>query len=487
MNLSRRHFLQRASATALAFGALRTGIAQSQVYAVDPVRGIDKFGQLFADPAGILNLPAGFHYRIISRTGDKMSDGLITPSAPDGMAAFTVPGHAHKTLLVRNHELDSLGEEIGPFDGDKKRAQKFVGKNTYDYFQGELPVNGGTSTLLYNHRSGQVERSHLSLIGTARNCAGGATPWGSWLSCEETLVGKAQGFGKEHGYIFEVPATAKALVTPHPLKDMGRFVHEAAAVDSTNGIFYLTEDQREGLFYRFIPHSPGKLSAGGRLQALVIRGWRSAITRNWSEDQGDTHAQTIAVDQQFECDWIDLNEVTAPDGDLNLRGIAQGAARFCSGEGIDFALRDDGSREIFFTATGGGPEKIGQIWRYRPSAHEGTTEEKNSPGTLELVYESHNRALLESCDNITVAPWGDLIICEDSYSSNPDMVNYIRGLTPEGKIYTLAMNAHPQKGEFCGACFSPDGSTLFVNIQRPGMTLAITGPWSSLRVIAPMS
>lgn len=482
MRLTRRHFLKNASAAALAVGALRSLQLHAQVYAQDPVYGIDKVGQLLADPAGILNLPRNFSYKVIARTGDRMSDGLLTPSGMDGMASFPLPGDASKCILVRNHELDSAGDEIDAFGGNVELARKHVGNKAYDHFpRGQLPVNGGTSTLIYSHRSQRIERSHLSLIGTVRNCAGGATPWGSWLSCEETLVDKAHGYGREHGYVFEVPSLSNGLVDAVPLTAMGRFMHEAAAVDSTNGIVYLSEDYERSLFYRFIPKTPGKLTDGGRLQALVMRGWPSANTRNWPEDTKDKNAQAVAMQQRFACEWIDLDEVTAPAGDLSKRGEAKGAAIFARGEGLAFALRADKTREVLFSATTGGAAKIGQVWRYQPSPFEGTAREMEQPGMMELLYESHNRAILQACDNLTVAPWGDLIICEDSYSDSSDTVNYLRGLTPSGKIYTLAMNAHPAKGEFCGACFSPDGSTLFVNIQKPGFTLAITGPWGNLR------
>lgn len=479
MRLTRRHFLKNASAAAIAVGGLRSLQLQAQVYAQDPVYGIDKVGQLLADPAGILNLPRDFTYKVISRSGDLMNDGLLVPSAPDGMASFPMPGDSSKCILVRNHELASVGSEINPFEGKTKLAKQQKGI-AYDFFNG-LPVNGGTTTMVYSHRSQRVERSHLSLVGTVRNCCGGATPWGSWLTCEETLVGKAQGYGVDHGYIFEVPSSSKGLVEAVPLKEMGRFVHEAAAVDSTNGIVYLSEDYERGLFYRFIPKTPNKLAEGGRLQALVIRGWPKANTRNWPEDIKNAGAQQIAMRQRFECEWIDLDDVTSPDGDLSDRGHAKGAAIFARGEGLAFALRPDKSREILLAATSGGPLKIGQVWRYQPSPYEGSVREKEQPGVLELLYETHNRAVLQACDNLAVAPWGDLIICEDSYSDSPDTVNYLRGLTPDGRIYTLAMNAHADKGEFCGACFSPDGTTLFVNIQRPGMTIAISGPWGQLR------
>lgn len=479
MRLTRRHFLKNASAAAIALGGFRSLQLRAQVYAQDPLYGIDKVGQLLLDPAGILNLPRDFSYKVIARTGDLMSDGLRMPSAPDGMAAFPLPGDASKCILIRNHELASVGEEASAFVGQAKLAKQTKGI-AYDFYKG-LPVNGGTTSLIYSHRSQQIERSHLSLVGTARNCSGGATPWGSWLTCEESLVGKPHGYGREHGYIFEVPSSAKGLIGATPLRDMGRFMHEAAAVDSSTGIVYLSEDDAKGLFYRFIPNTPGELLAGGRLQALAIRGWPGANTRNWPEDAGKPGVQTVSLRQRFSCEWIDLEEVTSPQGDLNLRGHAQGAAIFARGEGLAFALRPDKTREILLATTGGGPLQIGQVWRYQPGPYEGTARETEQPGVLELLYETHNRAILESCDNLAVAPWGDLIICEDSYSDLPDTVNYLRGLTPDGKIYTLAMNAHPDKGEFCGACFSPDGTTLFVNIQRPGMTLAITGPWARLR------
>lgn len=476
MRITRRHFLKNASAAAIALGGLRSLQLQAQVSAQDPHYGIDKVGKLLVDPAGLLNLPRGFNYKVIARTGDMMSDGLRMPGAPDGMAAFPVPGDSSKCILVRNHELASMASEASAFEGKPRLAKQTKGL-AYDFYQG-LPVNGGTTTLVYNHRSQQIERSHLSLVGTARNCSGGATPWGSWLTCEETLVDKRHDYGREHGYIFEVPAQAKGLVEAVPLKEMGRFMHEAAAVDSTTGIVYLSEDDAEGLFYRFIPNAPGKLIDGGRLQALAIRGWPKANTRNWMNDKG---GKSIAIRQKFECEWIDVDDVTSPDGDLNKRGHALGAAIFARGEGLAFALRPDKTREILLAATGGGPLHIGQVWRYQPGAYEGTRREQDEPGILELLYETRDRAVLESCDNLAVAPWGDLIICEDSYSDLPDTVNYLRGLTPDGRMYTLAMNAHAENGEFCGACFSPDGTTLFVNIQRPGMTLAITGNWGRLR------
>ena len=484
MNFTRRHFLHNAGAAAIALAAFRHLPAQAEAYARDPRHGIDKYGPLVKDPLKIIDLPAGFRYHIIARTGDLMSDGLITPGAPDGMAAFPHPADPTRTLLVRNHELSSSWGDVDAFDGDEKRAKKIVGTKAFDFYRTGLPANGGTTTLLYNQTTGKVERSHLSLAGTSRNCSGGATPWGSWLTCEETVYGPDQGFGKNHGFVFEVPAEATELVAANPLTAMGRFAHEACAVDITTGIVYQTEDASNALFYRFIPNVRGELHKGGKLQALVIRDWRYANTRNWLDDTKDPLARPVSTEQEFLCDWIDLDDVTAPKADLAERGHAQGAAIFARCEGLAFALRPGTKprqRELFFSATLGGNKRFGQIWRYQPSLYEGTPRESEAPGKVGLVYESQDRAYLDACDNLVIAPWGDLIVCEDSYSDERDNTNYLRGLTPQGKIYTLAMNADKDKGEFCGACFSPDGSTLFVNIQQPGLTLAITGPWQTLR------
>jgi secreted PhoX family phosphatase len=143
-----------------------------------------------------------------------------------------------------------------------------------------------------------------------------------------------------------------------------------------------------------------------------------------------------------------------------------------------FALEAAGSA-IYFACTSGGAAQIGQIWRYLPSLFEGSSREAEAPAELELFVESSGENEFEKCDNIVASPRGELIVCEDGSGDQ-----FVRAIAPDGLIYTLARNADPGKSEFCGACFSPDGSTLFVNIQRPGMTLAITGAWDSVRMAA---
>jgi secreted PhoX family phosphatase len=267
---------------------------------------------------------------------------------------------------------------------------------------------------------------------------------------------------KDHGFNFEVPASAQVGATrPIPLKAMGRLVHEAVAVDPHSGIVYQTEDRGDGLIYRFIPDEPGKLAEGGRLQGLRAKDRHSLDTRNW-EHSAVERGQIMPVE------WIDVQNVESPQDDLRLQGFSRGAARFARGEGMWYS-----DRTIYFVCTNGGSTQKGQVWRYRPSPHEGRPEEQRHPGTLELFIQPDDPGLVENADNVTATPWGDLILCEDG----PD-AQYLVGVTPQGQLYKLGHNAL-STSEFAGATFSPDGTTLFVNIQGAGMSLAIQGPWKT--------
>lgn len=416
------------------------------------------YGPLLPDPQKILDLPQGFSYQVISRTGETMSDGLLVPGMHDGMATFRGPNG--RTLIVRNHEITPDRTEIGAFGPRNERLWRVDPRWLYDAGSGVKPGLGGTTTLVYDTRRQRLDRHFLSLGGTIRNCAGGPTPWRSWITCEETLQ-KAEGhIEKDHGYNFEVPATASMKLTKAvPLKEMGRFNHEAVAVDPKSGIVYQTEDTGDGLIYRYLPHRPGRLAEGGRLQALMIRGQKSVDTRNWDKT-------TIPVGTELEVEWIDIRNVESPNDDLRHQGFGNGAARFARGEGM-WQDRD----AIYFACTNGGAKKLGQIWRYVPSPEEGRGGERGRPGKLELFIEPNNGTLVENADNLTVSPWGDLYVCEDGPAENGVVT-----VTPEGRLFRFARNAM-NHSEMAGAVFSPDGSTLFVNIQSPGLTFAITGPW----------
>lgn len=455
--VNRRQFNQ--GLIALAMSGLATHLTGAETPSRQSIFGNnEQLKKLIPDAKGVLDLPDGFEYRIISQLGDTMNDGLTVPDRADGMGCFAIDDK--RVALVRNHELPL-----------SKTAQDMstglateVSSKAYDTYPSGQPLAGGTSNIVYNLQTKQVEYQCMSLLGTIRNCSGGVTPWGSWLTCEESVDNASDKIKQDHGYVFEVPSQAKELVEPTPIKAMGRFNHEAACVDPQTGIVYLTEDRQDSLFYRFVPHKPGELQAGGTLQALMISEQPQFDTRNFNQPQ-------MQKNQSYGCEWLDLDNVDSPDDDLRQRGFSQGAALFARGEGIHFDNQD-----MYFCCTSGGQKKLGQIMRYTPTPL--TEQQKNTDqtGTLQLFVESQSKATFNYGDNLTVAPNGHLLVCEDQYSKVVN--NHMKGVTPEGEIYDFA-KVHWQT-EPAGACFSPDGSVLFVNLYSPTTTLAITGPWHSL-------
>ena len=455
---TRRDFLRRSAGLAGSFliapslgglVACSRGIRSEGIGAMALRAGMGQGGYGALRPAGPeLALPNGFSYKVLSFTGKPMSDGNATPCAFDGMAAFALPnGHVR---LIRNHE-NRDGSDTAKVKGDPSRA--------YDRKGG-----GGTTSLevrIGKDGTAELVRDFVSLNGTIVNCAGGPTPWGSWLSCEESVAGRIDGWDQEHGYIFEVPVSAEGPVQPVPLKAMGRFVHEAVAVDRATGVVYETEDRTPTAgFYRFIPAAGKRLAKGGRLQMLAIEG-----RPNYDTGTGQKIGAPLPVR------WVEIPDPDPREGGNNPtaifdQGFARGAARFARLEGCWY-----GDESIYFHATNGGDAEVGQVWRYRPTAAD--------RGELSLVFESPSREVLDYPDNITVSPRGGIVICEDGEGEQ-----FLRGLTPEGAIFDLGRNILNQS-EFAGACFSPDGQVLFVNIMgstldagtEAGRTLAITGPW----------
>ena len=474
IDISRRQFLSY-GAVAVASAAVGFGFSGVKRKLIKHIPGFKPDPPYKFKPTRnkLLDLPEGFVSHAFSRTGEKMDDGLWVPGKHDGMAAL--PGPDGKTILIRNHELKASDKIVGPFGWNNEMLNLVDTDKFYDAGFKKAPSLGSTTTLVYDTRSGTLEKHFLSLVGTIRNCAGGITPWNTWVTCEETVQKAEFTFEQDHGYNFEVPVTTTpGLVQATALKAMGRFNHEAIAVDEKSGIVYQTEDRNDGLFYRFIPEEPGQLAKGGRLQALKIRDMAAADTRNWKTRWQKIASWTydpIAISQKMAVSWVDVENVESPDDDLRLQGVeGKDAAMFARGEGIWYS-----GNALYFACTNGGIEQKGQIWRYIPSPYEGTNREDKDPGTLELFIEPNDSNLLENADNLTVAPWGDLIICEDGPQDQ-----YIVGVTPEGHTYQFARNAS-NTSEFAGATFSPDGTTLFVNIQNPGVTIAITGPWGEIR------
>jgi secreted PhoX family phosphatase len=460
MSFTRREFFRQAAIVSTGFMSLRA-LDRAVAASGGKIAPAEGFGPLQSDPDGVMDLPKGFEYRIISRTGQPMSDGFRVPGKPDGMAAF--PGPNGTVRVIRNQEVNLGPPPLGPFGENNEKLAQFNQSKLFDTMSDPHPPLGGVTRLTYDPKTQKVTDQHLALIGTMRNCAGGPTPWGSWITCEESTVDTDEGFAVNHGYNFEIPASQSGLVEPRPIRDMGRFNHEAVAVEPETGIVYQTEDRNDGALYRYIPNDPGNLHKGGRLQALKVREQPSLDTRNWED-------QTIKTGQKLAVEWIDLEEIEAPQDDLRHRAYDAGAARFARGEGMWY-----GKDAIYFACTSGGQAREGQIWRYVPSRFEGTADEAKAPGQLELFVEPDDHEVINNADNLTVAPWGDLLVCEDC--SEPSDID---GITPEGKVYKLARNVLSDS-ELAGVCMSPDGSTLFVNIQHDGLTLAITGDWNRRR------
>lgn len=449
MTTSRRSFLRQAasagSAAAIA-PSLAGLIARIDGQGPPRVRragpGEGGYGPLQAvNPE--LALPAGFSYWILSEIGQPMSDGSPTPNAFDGMAAFALPNGDIR--LIRNHEnRDPPGEAT------------LIGRRELGY---DALAGGGTVSLDVRIAADgvpRVVRDFVSLSGTIVNCAGGPTPWGSWLSCEESVAGTAQGWQREHGYVFEVPAGSDREVRAVPIVAMGRFVHEAVAVDPATGIVYLTEDAGRSGFYRYLPRTPGRLLDGGTLEMLAV-----------AEHPRHDTATGQRVGRTLPVHWVPIDDVDPVSGAPSVfaQGHARGGARFARLEGC---WTGDGG--IVFHATSGGDAQVGQVWFHRPGP---------SGGDLTLLFESPSRDVLDYPDNITVSPRGGIVICEDGQGEQ-----HLRGLTPDGRIFDFARNLM-NTSEFCGACFSPDGETLFVNVQGSttrggtvrGATFAIRGPW----------
>lgn len=463
VNFDRRTMLRGAAATGamvVGFGALDGLVRAGYAGPGDPPgAGRDAgYGELRPltrhDPeTGLtqeLLLPEGFDFAMVGLAGTTMDDGHVTPLGHDGMAAFRGPRGSYR--LVRNHEERTGADDVTP-SGDPG--------DRYDQLGG-----GGTTTLQlrFHRRQVRVERTWTSLAGTIVNCAGGPTPWGSWLTCEETTAGTGAGWEQAHGYVFEVDASAERPVEPRALPLLGRFVHEAVAVDPATSIVYLTEDRGAAGFYRFVPDRRGDLSSG-RLQMLKIAGEDGYDTRT-GQQQG----------QRLPVEWVDIADPDPADAESDpsavfAQGAAQGGAIFGRLEGCWF-----GNQAVYLVVTNGGDLGEGQIWEYRPS---------RSPvrdGTLTLVYESFDRAVLSFPDNITVSPRGALLLCEDTSRGNPQLV----GVTLDGVAFPFGVN--PNDDEWCGATFSHDGRVLFANLQGstagdprspglPGRTLAIWGPW----------
>ncbi|OON80602.1 alkaline phosphatase PhoX [Streptomyces tsukubensis] len=415
--------------------------------------GRSGYGPLVPDPDGLLDLPKGFRYRVLSREGDPLRSGQgEVPSNPDGMAAFA--GRHGGVNLVRNHENRHTAAIRVP-------AVKGI---TYD------PMGMGGCTSLALDRRGRVIGEQVAIAGTSTNCAGGPTPWGTWLTCEE-IEDRAgtNGYTKDHGFIFEVDPSDPRRTGAVPLTAMGRFQHEAIAVDPGRGVVYETEDAFDrpfGLFYRFLPKRPhgglGSLRAGGRLQAMRVPG----VPDLSSVQETGTSFSGV--------EWVDVPDPLAQSTPVRLQDFGP--------KGITHAQKLEGcywgGSCVYFVSSyarsreGSAADHFGQIWRYEPAAGRLTLVVVFGPGTdVQLPGEEP--------DNICLAPSGGLMVCEDGAGAQ-----HVFGVTRRGEVYAMARGRQnlgteeaPEWGEFAGVTFSPDHDTMYVNCYTPGTTFAVTGPW----------
>ncbi|WP_128374783.1 alkaline phosphatase PhoX [Streptomyces cavernae] len=450
---------RQAIARTAALGALGTSIAfagdLSELFAgtASAQSGRGGYGPLVPDPRGLLDLPAGFRYRVLSREGDRLRSGEgAVPGNHDGMSAFA--GRHGRVHLVRNHENRH----------NAARPVPVIEGLTYD------PAGKGGCTALTLDSRGRVLAERVAIAGTAVNCAGGPTPWGTWLTCEETEdKAGTNGYTKDHGFIFQVDPADPYRTGAVPLTAMGRFQHEAVAIDPARGIVYETEDaflKPFGLFYRFLPQKPlggvGSLRAGGRLQAMRV------------PDVPDLSAVQEIGAAFDRVEWVDVPDPLATGTPIRLQDFGP--------KGITHAQKLEGcywgGRSVYFVSSfarsteGSAADHYGQIWRYEPTARRLTLVIVFGPGTdLQLPGESP--------DNICLAPSGGLMVCEDGNGAQ-----HVYGVTRRGEVYPMARNRQnvgtpeePEWGEFAGVTFSPDGDTMYVNCYAPGTTFAVTGPW----------
>lgn len=506
-DLDRRSFLRgsaAAGAGAAVLGGPFAGFLAGPAVAGEGRDGHDPLQNALQDVLDLrdgqlrLALPAGFQYRSFqpSRRGPTTSlvldDGSLLPGRHDGMAAFPGPGK-NLVTLVRNHE-----ENGSQLDGAFRAPG---GSPVYD-----SSALGGTSTVHVTHE-GEVQHSFASLGGTQMNCSGGEMPWGAWVTCEETVNGFDVGddftrpagsdphlqatnsrLQRNHGYIFEVPACGEAAA--EPITHAGRFPHESVAWDPHSGALFLSEDNFAfpSGFYKYVPPvSPrrsGRIEDGGKLYALKVKGVVNADLARHQEAGASFHVEWVRIDEpDFDFGRPAAGEPAARTNDeaiqfVSQQGLAGGAAKFSRLEGTVF---DRGW--VYFTSTQGGlsteptvPDSVGgfgkgkgQIWAYDTRRQ-----------TLHMLFESPNSEVLDFPDNVTTSKRGTLVVCEDGTDRN-----FLRGLTRKGRLFDIAQNkiAAQINDEFAGSTFSPNGRTLFVNIQSgQGVSFAIWGPWGRIDV-----
>ncbi|MFK0257872.1 alkaline phosphatase PhoX [Streptomyces sp. NPDC090445] len=384
--MERRTFLRGAvvGTSAAAFGGT---LMRGAAYAAPAQPGPGPYGALGPADANGIMLPSGFTSRVIARSGQTVSGTSYTwHNAPDGGACYS---DGTGWIYVSNSEINP---------------------------------SGGASAVRFN-ASGTVTSAYRILSNTRQNCAGGKTPWNTWLSCEEVSL----------GYVYETDPWGVNASVRRPA--MGRFKHEAAAADPVRQAVYLTEDESDGCFYRFLPTTWGNLSSG-TLQALVA-GSGTSGSFSWQN-------------------------VPDPDGSpTTTRNQVSGAKRFNGGEGCHYA-----NDTVWFTTKGDN-----RVWQLNLANN-----------TYELAYDDSlvvgGGAPLTGVDNVTGSSFGDLYVAEDGGNME------ICVITPDDVVAPFLRITGQSSSEITGPAFSPAGNRLYFSSQRGttgsssgGITYEVTGPF----------
>lgn len=387
--MERRNLLR---AAVVGGASLALGFTMSKAAMAGPAQtGPSPYGPLQSPDANGIRLPSGFTSRVVARSGQTVAGtGYRWHGAPDGGACF---GNGSGWIYVSNAELSS--------------------------------GSGGASAIRFSS-SGSITSAYQILAGTSRNCAGGATPWNTWLSCEE--VG--------YGYVYETDPWG---ADPAVRRDaMGRFNHEAAACDPVRRVIYLTEDESNGCFYRFRPNVWGNLGAGGTLEVLVA-------------GSGTAGSAT----------WAVVPNPTPGPGSTPTRNQVSGAKRFNGGEGCYYA-----NGVCYFTTKGDN-----RVWVFNATNN-----------TYGLAYDDNltPNPPLTGVDNITGTTSGDLYVAEDGGNME------ICVITPDEIVAPFLRITGQSSSEICGPAFNPAGNRLYFSSQRGtsgsssgGITYEVTGPFRS--------
>jgi uncharacterized protein len=449
--MSRRSMLGRSAGVGIALSGTFSGLfgagttpAGAQDRVGQAPKGVAGYGPLVDDPAGLLSLPAGFGYTIVAQSGvTRLESGEPTPSDPDGTASFVRHG-GNGSVLVVNHEVGG---------GEAYPVPRVAGL-TYD------PAAGGGTTTLVVDKSGNRVREYVSLAGTHNNCAGGRSPWDTWLTCEEAE--SLSGQTKPHGYVFEVdPYDQDANRDPKPLKALGRYAHEALVIDPDSGTIYLTEDagSPNGLLYRWTPPEQALPLGAGVLRDLADDpGVLEALK---ASTRAGAHVPDLSVatapGTTYRAEWVAVPDRDAKTVSTRRQFTSAQITRSRKFEGMWWG---DGGAYVVCSfarfADGSAAQHDGQVWFLDPLAE--TIELK-----LHFAYTPLDQdGDPDGPDNITVSAYGGLIIAEDG-----DGKQHLVGSTDSGETFFFARNEHPDDSEFTGPNF--------------GYVFAIQGPFTKQR------